>query len=166
MFALAGTKWRNLRVKLTPTFTSGKMKMMFPIFDECANELTELLIKLEKENPIINIKDVLARLMTDVISSCAFGIKTNSIVNPGAEFRKYGMKVFAPTWEMAFRLQVTQLIPQLAKFLRVSIGPSSSKKTYTKYFSSNGSFMFVAAQFRTKRRQRILHELSERNSRV
>ena len=70
LFSLTGMKWRNLRVKLTPTFTSGKMKMMFQRLVECGQELQTFLEKVDEKGDVIEIKDVLARFSTDIISSC------------------------------------------------------------------------------------------------
>ncbi|XP_014291322.1 cytochrome P450 6a2 [Halyomorpha halys] len=86
LFSLQGDKWRALRTKLTPTFTSGRMKAMFPLFVECAQALNTLL--WSQEGSIIDVKDVIARFTTDVICSCAFGFQTNSIVEPNHPLRK------------------------------------------------------------------------------
>jgi cytochrome P450 family 6 len=36
---LPGSRWRNLRLKLTPNFTSGKRKLMFQILIDCGKNL-------------------------------------------------------------------------------------------------------------------------------
>jgi cytochrome P450 family 6 len=43
MFTLKGQRWRNIRVNLTPVFTSGKMRKMFYLVDKCAKELVHYL---------------------------------------------------------------------------------------------------------------------------
>jgi cytochrome P450 family 6 len=120
MFLLPGIRWRNLRVKLSPTFTSGKMKMMFQTIVECGIEVEKLLEKSAGNEEIIEIKDILARYGTDVISSCAFGIQCNSLKNPDAEFRQWGKKFF----DSSIRNRVTgilnRLCPRAMSWLRLS----------------------------------------------
>lgn len=121
LFNLTGAKWRNLRVKLTPTFTSGKMKMMLPTMLACGTQLQNHLIEMEKLQSEIEIKDILSRFTMDMIASCAFGIETNSLKNPNSEFLKHGGSFFKPG---LFRLLSNLLLtfnPKLAQFFRVRV---------------------------------------------
>ncbi|XP_058126459.1 probable cytochrome P450 6a20 [Anopheles ziemanni] len=95
LFAMEGTKWRNLRSKLTPTFTSGKMKMMFPTILAVADEFRSCLAStIHDRAGEVEMKELLARFTTDVIGNCAFGLECNSLKDPQAEFRRMGKKVF------------------------------------------------------------------------
>jgi len=128
LVALSGSKWRNLRVKLTPTFTAGKMKVMFGTLVECGKELQDCLQEHADKRETIEIKDILARYTTDVIASCAFGIQCNCLKNPDAEFRKWGRKIFElPVATKIFRT-VTLLLPSFRRFLEFP------PKDVSKYF--------------------------------
>lgn len=94
LLAQRGIKWKKLRAKLTPTFTSGKMKLMFERFLLCSELLAKVVEKEVETGKSIDIKDFLARFTTDIIGSCAFGIECNSLADPQTEFRKYGIKIF------------------------------------------------------------------------
>jgi cytochrome P450 family 6 len=118
LLALEGDKWKFLREKLTPTFTSGKLKLMFPNILEVAIRLNEVVEKLIDDNQEIEMKALLARFTTDIIGSCAFGIDCNCLHNQDAEFSKMGMKAFLPR-----NSPITQVIgltfPNFAKKLRI-----------------------------------------------
>lgn len=76
LFAMEGEKWKRLRAKLTPTFSSGKIKMMFGMVVNVAEEM-ECYIEeqIETRKDCIEWKDVLTRFTVDVIGTCAFGIE-------------------------------------------------------------------------------------------
>lgn len=101
LLTLDGDKWKKLRAKLTPTFTSGKMRFMFPTIVMVAERFREHLTDvIRKSNAIddgcvLEVKDLCARFTTDVIGTCAFGIECNSLNDPDAEFRHYGREVIS-----------------------------------------------------------------------
>ncbi|XP_032662870.1 uncharacterized protein LOC116840360 [Odontomachus brunneus] len=111
LFMLSGKKWRNLRVKLTPTFTSGKIKQMFMVLKECGEMLTNSLESKIRTEDSIEIKDIFARYSTDIIMTTAFGIKCNSLVETSNEFRYWGKKalVSSAIWDSLF-LSIPQIM--------------------------------------------------------
>lgn len=64
---LGGRKWANMRSKLTPTFTSGKLKAMFPTLIACGDPLKRFMEKAAKAEETVEIREVLAQYTTNVI---------------------------------------------------------------------------------------------------
>lgn len=120
LFFIEGDEWRHLRAKISPTFTSGKMKMMFHTIHNVGEELVKYLntIVTDTNNPI-DIREYLARFTTDVIGSCAFGLECNSIVDPNSEFREMGKKMFNFTQIQSLKLFLSMLMRAEARALGV-----------------------------------------------
>jgi len=134
LFFLPGKKWRNLRVKLTPTFTSGKIKQIFMILKECSEEFAKSLESKAQIKDCIEIKDMFARYSTDIIMSTAFGIKSNCIEQPDNEFRYWGKKVFE---EKPFWNALLMFAPQVMDFFSIPITDRGVTKFFTKMFRDN-----------------------------
>ncbi|KAF2896691.1 hypothetical protein ILUMI_09488 [Ignelater luminosus] len=119
LFNLKGAKWKHLRTKLTPAFSSGKMKMMFPTLVDYSDHLVMVIDRHIEEKQPIDIKEVTGRFSTDIIGSCAFGIECNSLENENSDFREYGKKTFKLTlWGNLIRL-VSIGLPNLLVYLKI-----------------------------------------------
>ncbi|KAJ8944237.1 hypothetical protein NQ314_009514 [Rhamnusium bicolor] len=120
LFALGGSKWRTLRAKLTPTFTSGKMKVMFQILVDCGLILEKYMEEYVNTKEPIDIKDVLGRFSTDIIGSCAFGLECNSFKDPDSPFRTYGKIMFEPKQKLnSFFRVILMDYPNIARALGI-----------------------------------------------
>ncbi|XP_059610496.1 probable cytochrome P450 6a14 [Phlebotomus argentipes] len=119
LFGLSGQKWRVLRGKLSPTFTSGKMKMMHTTIIAVAEEFGKFLQPYAKKGEEVEWKDILARFTTDVIGNCAFGVDCNSLKDPNTEFRQVGKKIFQFGAVGFIKILFIQVFPNAAKALRM-----------------------------------------------
>ena len=119
LFVIDSDDWKNLRVKLTSTFTSGKMKTMFHSVVECANYMKEAMVKSIGQD--IDMKETVGRYTTDVIGTCAFGIECNSFKHPDAEFRAMGRELFTFNFRRAIKSFIAINFPKLAMQLSLRI---------------------------------------------
>lgn len=112
LFHLEADKWKPLRNKLTPAFTSGKLKEMFPLIKECANHLEQYLEKMPNNN-IVEIYELMGRFTTDVIGNCAFGIEMNALADDNSEFRRMGREIFRSGLKRDLREGLRTSFPKL-----------------------------------------------------
>ncbi|KAJ4432914.1 hypothetical protein ANN_15171, partial [Periplaneta americana] len=164
LFSLKGRKWRHTRNNVTPTFTSGKIKKMFHIVNTCAQELVHYLHKATADGSAVQTMETMCKYTTDVISSCAFGIESNSLKNPDAEIRGNFRKIFentllkgiaglfmffAPNLQNFFRLKFVD--DEYANFLRKTVW--STVEYREKYGIIRNDFLDCLMELRRKGRE-------------
>ncbi|XP_039490798.1 cytochrome P450 6a2-like [Drosophila santomea] len=126
LFNLDGKKWKDMRQRLTPTFTSGKMKYMFPTMVKVSEEFVKVIteqVPAAHNGAVLEIKDLMARYTIDVIGNCAFGIECNTLRNPVSDFRTMGLKVFSNFRHGKLLTMFMFSFPKLASRLRMRMLP-------------------------------------------
>lgn len=137
LFTLTGQKWRNLRSKLTPTFSSGKLKAMFSTFADCGSKLQNYLEDLSNKNEVLDVREISARHSTNIIASVAFGIDVDTISEPNHEFRVNGRKIFASTFLNAIRFFLKFIAPKLMLILHIKAIPTEVENFMKKLVKQN-----------------------------
>ncbi|XP_066902947.1 probable cytochrome P450 6a13 [Halyomorpha halys] len=128
LFSMCGNQWRFFRQKLSPAFTTGKLRYMFDPLAQCGNNMMSLLeSNVGKE---VDMKEVTELFAMDVIGSCAFGIDPGVIQNPNSSFRKMGKTIFEFSALQQFRFAVLSILPNLAVKLNFSFFKSEVVKYY------------------------------------
>ncbi|XP_061395484.1 cytochrome P450 6d3-like, partial [Musca vetustissima] len=122
IFALEGQSWRSLRTKLTPSFSSGKLKAMFETVDDVAEKLrTYLNDQLEDgKTHILDVKSILTTFAIDIIGSVIFGLEVDSFSQPDNEFRVQSDLLFNNennSFMNRFRNLTNFICPPIAKLL-------------------------------------------------
>lgn len=112
-------------MKLTPTFTSGKMKIMFEIIDAIGDKLVTAVENAASSECQIEVHEFLACFTTDNISNVAFGLNSDSLENPDSAFRKYGKQVVDLSALDFLKFFFTSAFPKLSRKMHLTCNKRS-----------------------------------------
>ena len=119
LFHADGDSWKLLRQRLTPAFTSAKLKSMFPLIIKCAEKLHGLGDEIVKTGGECNVRDVMAKFTIEFIGACGLGVDMDTIKSEGSFFGKLGKTMFTRTWKDVFYFSISDIFPETAGFIRV-----------------------------------------------
>ncbi|XP_061717078.1 cytochrome P450 6a2-like [Cydia pomonella] len=94
LFTSEGDLWKLLRQRMTPAFTTGKLKAMFPLIMARAEKLQRVAAEAAASGTEVDVRDLMARYTTDFIGACGFGIDTDTLSDKNSMFRKLGQRIF------------------------------------------------------------------------
>lgn len=120
---MKGEEWKHMRALLSPAFTSGKMKSLYPLIQKCAEQLKTCLQNKIEQNPFVEITDVFARFTMDTITSSAFGIDTDSINDSNCKFFTTVGALLRTSKRRFLRRIIISIFPSLAKLLQLTLIP-------------------------------------------
>lgn len=118
LFIMKNPEWKAMRTKLSPVFSSGKIKMMFNLINDIGYELEKHIDNIAVHLPSSDTKEICIKYTTDVITSCAFGINSNCLSNEDAKFREIGKKLLNFTYSRSIQMSSYFFFPGLVKTFR------------------------------------------------
>ncbi|CAH2049033.1 unnamed protein product, partial [Iphiclides podalirius] len=118
LFFADGDLWRLLRQRMTPAFTSGKLKAMFPLIVERAEKLQLRALSGTGGGQVLDARDLMARYTTDFIGACGFGLDADSLSDENSAFRQLGAKIFTFGAKDVFIAMLKEVFPNQCKHLK------------------------------------------------
>ena len=131
--SLCGSEWKHTRSIISPTFTSGKMKAMLHLMNEC---LEPMMNRIRRNNgQDMDMKNLFGCFTMDVIAKCAFAVETNTHDDENHPFVVNAKKFFQFPVSRMFMFIFTP------KFIRTRLGLSFMDPSAMDYFTGLGHHM-------------------------
>ncbi|XP_017779344.1 PREDICTED: cytochrome P450 6k1-like [Nicrophorus vespilloides] len=124
--------WKILRTRLSPLFTTSKLKNGMHIFNKASNEMIEYLDEVSGD--AVDCKQISSRLTANVFARCSFGYNINCFKDVDNDFFVYSQKVLAPTVENFVRLAGFFVVPEIAAFFKINMFNKSDLDFYNHHF--------------------------------
>ena len=144
-----GDVWKQIRVTVSPTFSTAKMRKMHKLIKECVQRLDKVMEKVAKsDNNNIVLREMIGNYTMDVIALSAFAIKIDTH-NTGAKshpFTENAQVFFRQTPRAALYFLVSNIMPSYVEKLGLSIVPKENFDYFESAVSSLQSYLFYSVK--------------------
>ncbi|KAK0045228.1 cytochrome P450 3A12 [Biomphalaria pfeifferi] len=79
VFFLGGQDWKRVRHVITPSFSTGKLKLITNFINESGVKLADVLASYAKSDDLLDIKHVMGQFTGEIIARTGFSLKTDCI---------------------------------------------------------------------------------------
>lgn len=79
LFCMLDADWKETRIKMTPAFSSGRLKAMYPSVKAMGEDLVKNIEANRDKSGVLPVSNTCTRYGLDVIASCAFGIEAGAL---------------------------------------------------------------------------------------
>lgn len=126
LFSLRGERWRNMRTKLSPTFSNHNTRQMFAsVYAIGWDMLNFLEVNSVQTQQPFNAKYLAMRFICDSIGSCGFGLDCGALSQSDPPLLRIADNLFPHSrFQVAYWL-LTGSYEKLARFLRLKVFPRS-----------------------------------------
>ncbi|XP_055959143.1 cytochrome P450 3A24 isoform X2 [Patella vulgata] len=119
VFFQGGADWKRIRNIITPTFSSGKLKLMIGNINKCGGLLSDNLVTKAKKGETVDVKRYFGAYTMDVIATTAFGLDIDSQTNPDEPLVHNARKLFAETRLASTAMLISMVFPFLKPLLKL-----------------------------------------------
>lgn len=119
LFSIEDDRWRFIRNKISPAFTSGKLKFMYSTISDKAKNFVNAVDKKSKNGDSVAVKDLANRFTVDIISSVAFGMEANTLNDEHQELIDIFREVTGDEGPSMFFFFFVMAFPNFAKALKL-----------------------------------------------
>lgn len=135
LVVMVDNEWRNMRNVLSPMFTSSKMKMMFGILSESANEFVAHFEEKAKKSGSVRIecRETFLRYTIDGICTAVLGFKGDCVTNEDSELFKFTTSIQKRTFKDNLKSLIFVFFRKLYLFLKLQI---TSKEIYDFFYNA------------------------------
>jgi cytochrome P450 family 3 subfamily A len=126
LIVLRDDDWKRVRAIASPTFSSGKLKKMFTLIDDCVDGVLKKLEEFAVNGNEVDLKWLFGSYTMNVIAKCAFATDTNALEDKNNPFVKNAYNVVnVPLWRQIFFTLTPAFVLNLLNFTIAT--PDSAK---------------------------------------